>query len=50
MGIVPSRQLDYIDIIPEVDEVYGYYIEAINDCDAGIYNNYCIALVLIIFN
>jgi len=35
MGIVPSRQLKYTDIIPEVDEVYGYCIEAVNDCDDG---------------
>ena len=35
MDIVPSRQLEYTDIIPEVDEVYGYCIEAVNDCDDG---------------
>ena len=32
MGIVPSEQLDYIDIIPELDAVYEYCIEAVNDC------------------
>ena len=32
MGIVSSDQLEYTDIIPEVDTVYEYCVEAINEC------------------
>jgi hypothetical protein len=32
MGIVPTDQLEYTDIIAEADVVYEYCIEAVNDC------------------
>ena len=32
MGIVPSDQLEYIDVIAELDVVYEYCIEAVNNC------------------
>ena len=32
MGIVPSDQLEYTDIVAEADVVYEYCIEAVNDC------------------
>jgi hypothetical protein len=32
MGFVSAEQLEYIDIIAEMDVVYEYCIEAVNDC------------------
>ena len=32
MGIVPSDQLEYTDVVAELDVVYEYCIAAINDC------------------
>ena len=32
MGIVPTDQLEYTDIIAESDVVYEYCIEAVNNC------------------
>jgi len=32
MGIVPSNQLEYTDVIAELDIMYEYCIEAVNDC------------------
>ena len=32
MGIVPADQLEYTDVIPEIDIVYEYCIESVNDC------------------
>ena len=32
MGIVPDNQLEFNDVIAEMDVVYEYCIEAVNDC------------------
>ena len=32
MGIVSTDQLEYTDMIPELDVVYEYCVEAVNDC------------------
>ena len=32
MGIVPGDQMEYADVIAEMDVVYEYCIEAVNDC------------------
>ena len=38
MGFVAPNILEYTDYIPEMDQVYNYCIEAINDCGQSNWN------------